>query len=207
MTESEARDRVAALVPRETVDRLDLYAALLCLRAAEQNLIAASTLPHIWSRHFLDSAQLLPHATESGVWLDLGAGAGLPGLVIAAAGDRKVMLIEPRAKRCAFLSEAVSVMQINDLVEIVQSRAETAPPTCAAVISARAVAPLPALFKMGQRFANRDTRWLLLKGRSAAREVAAARGSWQADIKLVPSITDSEASIVVASNVRPGRRS
>lgn len=206
MTEDEARDRLAATVPRETIERLDAFVALLRLRSGEQNLIAASTLETIWQRHILDSAQLLPLAPARGLWLDMGSGAGLPGLVIAALSGWQMLLIEPRAKRCQFLSEAAATLGVESRVNIVQSRVETAPPADAAVISARAVAPLADLFGMGLRHAGPATKWLLPKGRNAASEVAIAETSWQARIALVPSATDSDAAIVVATDVAPRRK-
>lgn len=206
MTEDEAKARVAATVPRETIDRLDAYVDLLKLRSAEQNLIAASTMEMIWERHILDSAQLLPLAPAEGLWLDMGSGAGLPGLVIAALSSRPMLLIEPRAKRCQFLAEAASILGVENRLTIVQSRVETATPADAAVISARAVAPLADLFGMGLRHAVATTKWLLPKGRNAASEVAVAETSWQARIALVPSATDSDAAIIVATDVAPRRK-
>jgi 16S rRNA (guanine527-N7)-methyltransferase len=205
MSDSDARDRLAADVPRETMARLDTYVALLRQTADQQNLVAASTLDTVWDRHILDSAQLLSLAPPDGLWLDMGSGAGLPGLVIAALSERPVLLIEPRAKRCQFLCEAVAAMGLEARVTIVQSRGETAAPVSAAVISARAVAPLTDLFAMGQRHARAGTIWVLPKGRSAASEVAVAKTSWQARIELKPSLTDSDAAIVVAALVTPRR--
>lgn len=207
MTEEEARARATADVPRETVDRLDRYVTLLVSAARDQNLIAASTLPTLWQRHILDSAQLIPLApSEADPWLDVGSGAGLPGLVVAILRPRAMILIEPRARRAAFLSEAVAALGLERQVTVIAGRAETAPPAAAAVISARAVAGLDALLAMGVRHARPDTRWLLPKGRSAAMEVAAARATWQGEFQLVPSVTDSQAAIIVATNVRPGKR-
>jgi 16S rRNA (guanine527-N7)-methyltransferase len=205
MTEDDAKAQLALTVPRETIERLEAYVALLRLRSAEQNLIAASTMESVWDRHILDSAQLLPLAPGEGLWLDMGSGAGLPGLVIAALSQRPVLLVEPRAKRCQFLAEAAATLGVEDRVTILQSRAETALPADAAVISARAVAPLADLFGMGLRHAVPATKWLLPKGRNAASEVAVAETSWQARIALIPSATDSDAAIVVATDVAPRR--
>lgn len=201
MTDEEARDYIRNSVPRETYMRLEAYARLLQEHAATQNLIAESTLGALWQRHILDSQQLLASAPASGLWMDMGSGAGLPGLVIAAIADRPVRLVEPRTKRAAFLAAAANHLGIGDRVEVVRSRVETAPAKAAAVISARAVAPLTDLFAMGSRHATRDTIWVLPKGRSAVAEVALAETSWHAQFRLVPSITDSDASIVVASGV------
>lgn len=209
MTEEEARERILASASRETIAKLDVLVELLVSHASSQNLIAASTMDTIWSRHILDSAQLASLAPEQGLWIDIGTGAGLPGLVIALLHDRPMLLLEPRAKRCRFLAEVVDRLEIAARVAIVQSRAETAPLLAAPakVISARAVAALPALFAMGSRFADRATTWLLPKGRSARAEVAAVATSWHASIRLEQSVTDSEAAIVVATAVSPRKRS
>lgn len=206
MTEEEARARVLDGVPRETAAWLDRYVGLLLQEAVQQNLIAASTHDHVWQRHILDSAQLLALAPTEGAWVDLGSGAGLPGLVVAALTERPVYLVEPRAKRCAFLSACAVEMGLESRVTIVQSRAETAAVVSASVISARAVAALPDLFAMGLPFAAKNTVWVLPKGRRAAEEVAAAGRLWHSHIELVPSQTDSEAAIVVATDVRPRNR-
>lgn len=206
MTEDEARARVLADVPRETASRLDTFCSILVEEAARQNLIAASTVETLWTRHILDSAQLIALAPKSGMWIDIGSGAGLPGLVVSALTEYDVHLVEPRAKRCIFLRDAAEAMGVADRVTVVQSRIETAPALAADVISARAVAALPQLFAMAKHFATPKTHWILPKGRSAADEVAEARKLWHASIKLVPSLTDSEAAIVVATDVRPRKR-
>ena len=206
MTEDQARDELVRDVSRETQRRLEVFASFLEQEALDQNLVAHSTLASIWSRHFLDSAQLLRLAPPSGPWIDIGSGAGLPGLVIAALTERSVILIEPRVKRCDFLMRAATLMGVQDHVRVIRAKAETAPTMDAGVISARAVASLSHLFGIGLRFANSDTVWLLPKGRSAHEEVAATRASWHAHMELVPSITDPEAAIVVASGVTPRKR-
>jgi len=203
ITEEEARARLEAHVPRGTFEKLERYAALLAEQATAQNLIASSTLSSLWTRHILDSSQLLDLAPAEGLWTDMGSGAGLPGIVVAIISDRPVCLIEPRTKRAAFLADVAADLALGGRVEVVRSRVETAPMRAAAVISARAVAPLVDLFAMGARHATRETIWVLPKGRTAIGEVALAETSWHAQLRLVPSVTDSDASIVVASNVSP----
>ena len=206
MTEEEARAWIAARnVPRETLDRLDRFLDFLRSEATKQNLIASSTLESLWSRHVADSAQLLDHAGTWSTWLDLGAGAGFPGLIVALLGEGKVTLIESRAKRIAFLREAAAVAGVEDRVTVLGARVETAPRTRFDVISARAFAPLPKLFGLAHPFAGKKTRWILPKGKSAGEELEAARASWQGSFRLVPSITDSEAAIIVAEGVTPGK--
>ncbi|NIJ07401.1 16S rRNA (guanine527-N7)-methyltransferase [Sphingomonas vulcanisoli] len=204
MTEDEAEAIVCDHVPRETAARLRRYVDLMRGEAVHQNLVSTSTLDLVWQRHILDSAQVLPLAREAqDLWVDIGSGAGLPGIVVAILREAPAMLIEPRAKRAAFLQHVVDELGIADRTSIVAKTAASAPLRPAGVISARAVASLDALFAMGLRFATPETLWVLPKGRSAADELAAARPSWHGDFRLVPSQTDSSASIVVARGVRP----
>lgn len=206
MTEAEARAWLRAHfdVPRETFERLERFIALLAAESARQNLIAASTLPAIWNRHIVDSAQLLilpqkPAAT----WLDLGSGAGFPGLIVAALSDARVTLVDSRRKRVAFLAEAAAVLGIEKRVTLLCGRVETMADGQFDAISARAFAPLDRLLPIASRFARPDTIWLLPKGRSAASELDAARGSWQGAFRIEPSVTDPEAAIIVATMVKP----
>lgn len=206
MTEDGARAWLQARnVPRETFARIEAFLAFLREEAARQNLIAASTFGRLWARHVVDSAQLLNHAGRWSSWLDVGSGAGFPGLIIALLGEGEVTLIESRAKRVAFLREAASIAGVADRVTVVGSRVETAPRRRFDVISARAFAPLPKLLDLAQPFADKATRWVLPKGKSAAEELEAARASWQGKFRLVPSITDSEASIIVAEGLSRGK--
>jgi 16S rRNA (guanine527-N7)-methyltransferase len=204
MTEEEARGQVAAAVSRETLDRLDRLATLVESENGRQNLVSPSTLPIIWSRHILDSAQLvwLAEAT-SGAWLDIGSGGGFPGIVVGLMRDDPTILVEPRSKRAAFLRETVDALGLANRVEVSASRVETAQISApVSIISARAVAALPALFGMAVRFASKDTIWLLPKGRSAADEVAEAKREWQGEMRLVPSLSDPDSAIVVARGMR-----
>ena len=206
MTEEEARVWLVAQygVSRETLDGLERFVALLTGEAAHQNLIAASTLPTVWNRHIADSAQLLNLAGKPRTWLDLGSGAGFPGLIIAALGNAHVTLVDSRKKRVAFLAEAARTLGIEQRVTLICSRVETLPASHYDAISARAFAPLDRLLPMAARFARPDTIWLLPKGKSAVSELEAARGSWQGAYRIEPSVTDPEAAIIVATRVRPG---
>ncbi|MBU3076935.1 16S rRNA (guanine(527)-N(7))-methyltransferase RsmG [Sphingomonas quercus] len=191
-----------AIVSRETRDRLEAFVALLIAENERQNLIAASTIPGIWVRHIVDGLQLAPLAPRAGAWLDIGSGAGLPGLVVAIVRpDAPMTLIEPRARRATFLEEAAKNLGLTN-VSVVAAKAEAAHPSPAAVISARAVARLDALLAIGQRHAGPDTVWLLPKGRSAAEELAITRRTWQGSFRLIPSLTDPEASIIMVRDVR-----
>ena len=206
MTEEEAAALVCSDVSRETARRLQRYVDRLKGEAGVQNLISAATIDQIWQRHILDSSQLLTHASgEDGLWLDIGSGAGLPGIVIAILRSDPIVLLEPRAKRAAFLRQLVEDLGLGGDAQVIDKTAVSAPPLKAAIISARAVASLDALFSMASRFAAPETLWVLPKGRSAADELAAAQRSWQGEFRLAPSQTDSSASIVLARGVRPKR--
>jgi 16S rRNA (guanine527-N7)-methyltransferase len=195
-------------VPRETIHRLTRFAELLAHWQKRTNLVAPSTLPTLWSRHFADSAQLTTLAPKARLWLDLGTGAGFPGLVIAIlkAGtpDFRMHLAESNRKKCAFLAEVVRAakapvdihaMRIEDLA---QSANRLAPD----VVSARALAPLPRLFDLAAPFFAAGTRGLFLKGREAEAEVEAAKAEWDFTARLVPSLTAANSHIVEVTNLR-----
>ncbi|HEY1605203.1 MAG TPA: 16S rRNA (guanine(527)-N(7))-methyltransferase RsmG [Allosphingosinicella sp.] len=205
MDEAEARARLD--VPRETLERLEAFVDLLGQENERQNLVSRASLDKVWSRHILDSAQLLRFAPrEAGTWLDLGAGAGFPGLVIAAIAPLKATLVEARKLRADFLRRAAEQMGITDRVEILRAKAEAIAPRPFDAISARAFAPLERLLAIGGRFSTNKTIWILPKGRNAKTELEAARRSWQGDFRLEPSLTDADARIVVATGVRPSKR-
>ena len=210
MEEAEAREWLSASnVPRETVQRLEHFILFLRDTNLHHNLIARSTVNALWSRHVVDSAQLLTLADDSrGPWLDVGSGAGLPGLVLAILGAEDMTLVEPRRLRADFLCQAVEKVGLNRSVKVVADRVERMAPgtTPYAVITARAVAPLPTLFAAARHLSDPTTIWLLPKGRSAAEELEAARQSWHGEFRLQPSVTDPAAAIVVARNVYPRNR-
>ena len=201
--ESQARDWLEAQfdVSRETLARLDAFADLLRTEGSRQNLVSAASLDQLWSRHIVDSAQLIrfaPHHQAS--WVDLGSGAGFPGLIVAVLHGGPVTLVEERRLRVEFLHRAAETLGIA--VEIAGSRVERVSRRPFDVISARAFAPLPRLLELGARFSTGNSVWILPKGKSAQTELEAVRPSWQGDFRLEPSLTDDDARIVVASGVK-----
>lgn len=204
MTEDEARAWIGAQfdVPRETWKKLDAYTTLLKEGMEAQNLIARSTSPTIWARHIVDSAQLLPLSREAGngAWVDLGSGAGLPGIVIAILSDRRMHLVESRRLRIDFLQSVIDALDLRHVtVQGIRVERATLPP--AAVISARAYAPLPRLFDTSMHLADAKTVWLLPKGQNAQKELEAARVAWQGDFAVQRSVTDPDSAIIVARSV------
>ena len=205
MDEAEAKRLLD--VPRETIGRLEAFEALLRSENERQNLVSRASLDALWARHILDSAQLVSFApAASRTWLDLGSGAGFPGLLVPLFHPAKAILVESRRLRADFLRNAASTLGIADRVEILESRLEAVPDRKADVISARAFAPLPRLLALAERFSTPGTVWILPKGRNAKSELDAARSSWQGDFRLEPSLTDADAGIIVATGVRSRKR-
>lgn len=202
MTEEEAKswlkDTLSVSRETETWERLDAFVAFLKREASQQNLISASTLDHIWARHIVDSAQLLRYAPKAaGQWLDLGSGAGFPGIVVALLSPHRVTLVESRGRRIDYLNRAIRLLDLEDravVAGMAVERVETAPYS---VISARAFAPLPKLLDLSQRFSTQKTLWLLPKGKNALRELHEAHGRWNLEFAVEPSVTDAEAGILV----------
>lgn len=201
MIEDEARAWVADRFGAPVVDRLALFAALVVDEAARQNLISAATMPVIWRRHIVDSAQLVPLAEPApGDWFDIGSGAGFPGMVVALLTERSVTLVEPRGRRAAFLEVCVERLGLQHRVRVVAARAQQST-GAAAVISARAVAPLPDLLSAAAHLSTAKTLWLLPKGRLAREELADAQSTWQGVFHVEQSITDPQSLIVVARDI------
>jgi 16S rRNA (guanine527-N7)-methyltransferase len=190
-------------VPRGTIERLEAFITLLRDENERQNLISRASLEQVWVRHIVDSAQLVRMAPpDASTWLDLGTGAGFPGLIAALLHGSRVTMVEARRLRADFLRRAAEVLGLEDKVEILCSRVETLPPRPFDIISARAFAPLDKLLALGLPFSDSGTKWLLPKGKAAKSELEAAQASWQGDFRLEPSVTDPEARIVVAEQVR-----
>ena len=201
MDDAAAEERLRQLVSRETGERLRLFADLLIEENRRQNLISASSADGILTRHILDSAQLLRFApAHAECWVDLGSGAGLPGIVLALMSGKPTILIENRALRVDWLRRVAALLDIANL-RIAAVRAEAHPPMIANVITARAFAPLPRLFDAAAHLANRETVWILPKGRSAAQDLASARATWHGRFRMEPSETDPESAIIVADGV------
>lgn len=198
-------DILGADVPRETIGRLERFAELLIDENQRQNLIAPSSIPHIWSRHILDGAQLLGLAEDGGRWLDIGSGPGLPGMVIAILGGRPMTLNEPRRLRADFLRHCIADLGLAD-VTVAECKVERLEGKYD-VITARAVARLDKLLGMAWHLTHSETKWVLPKGESAKSELDEARRTWQGEFRLEPSRTHPAAAIIVASQVeRRGKR-
>lgn len=205
MDEDEGKAWLTTLnVSRETLARLDQFVALLRAANSHQNLVSANSLDHVYARHIVDSAQLWRLAPSARSWLDLGSGAGLPGLVLAILSDAPVILVESRRLRIEWLHHAVALLHLTN-VRIEASRLELVERFTAGVITARAFAPLPRLLSLAHRFSAAETQWILPKGRSAAEELASVATTWHGRFDMVPSVTDPKSAIIIAQDVKPVR--
>lgn len=186
-------------VSRETVERLQAYLALLRRWNARINLVSPRSLDQAWTRHFADSAQLWALSPRAGPWLDLGSGAGFPGLVIAAMAAEKApgmatTLIESDQRKAAFLAAAARTLGLA--VTVVDARIEEVPAQNAAVVSARALAPLDSLLAMVEKHRLPSGVALFLKGETVHSEVASAGRHWRFTPRIHPSLTEPRAAIV-----------
>ena len=189
-------------VSRETHDRLHRFVELLRIANQSQNLVGATSLDEVYARHIVDSAQLWRLAPNAGSWLDLGSGAGLPGLILAILSEAPVILVESRRLRTDWLQYAADALNLTN-IRIEAARLDLVKSFPAAVITARAFAPLPKLLALAHRFSIRETLWILPKGRSAAEELASVAGTWHGSFHMETSVTDPNSAIIVARNVHP----
>jgi 16S rRNA (guanine527-N7)-methyltransferase len=208
------REKALSLTPvsRETSARLDRFVEILLAWQQHTNLIAPSTEPAIWTRHIADSLQLLGLAPQSQagsqIWVDLGSGAGFPGLVVACAlADQKgaeVHLVESIGKKATFLREAaqatgapvkVHAMRIADFVRHAPKRID--------VVTARALAPLPKLLAEAYPLLKSGARGLFPKGQDVGAELTEAAKCWNIEATLAESRTDPRSRIVVIGSAKP----
>ena len=179
-------------------ERLETLVALLTEENARQNLVSAASLDAVWLRHVADSAQLLLHVPRetTSPWLDLGTGAGFPGLVIAALRpEATVTMVESRARRGEWLERVRLALSLGN-AEVLTARLELIPSRPFRVISARAFAPLPKLLDLSARFSTADTIWLLPKGRSARQELLDLTGRKHM-FHVEQSLSDADAGVIV----------
>jgi len=200
-----ASDKAEALkltpVSRETESRLDRYLDLLGQWQTKTNLVAPSTLPHLWTRHVADSLQLLNLAPTAKTWVDLGSGGGFPGIVLACALAEKpgsvVHLVERNSKKAAFLRESLRITSapgivhatgIEDIVDSIQG-----PIDC---VTARALAPLHELIGFAEPLVGKGAKALFLKGQDVDAELTEATKYWNIKPILHSSLTGGQGWIV-----------
>jgi 16S rRNA (guanine527-N7)-methyltransferase len=196
-------------VSRETLSRFRNYADLLVKWQAKINLVGTDTLPDLWRRHMLDSAQLLAFLPPSiSTVADIGSGAGFPGLVLALLGVPEVHLIESDARKCAFLGEAARIVGLtaarNPVIH--RARIEEMKDLRVDVVTARACAPLSRLLGYAEPLLGPQSSCLFLKGARIAEELTEAEKAWKMQIERFPSLSDPSGTILRISQVARARR-
>jgi 16S rRNA (guanine527-N7)-methyltransferase len=192
-------------VSRETFEKLELLERELRRWQAIKNLVGPATLDQIWDRHIVDSLQLLNLVPDARTWIDLGSGAGFPGLVLAIAGAErglKVHLVESNSRKCSFLRHISRLTGAGATVH--EARLETVIPGFvgkADVVSARALASLFMLLEWTEPLLKAGTIGLFPKGRDAEIELTEARKRWTFEPDVLPSLTDSEARILRITSI------
>lgn len=217
--QSEFASELKALginVSRETLQRLGTYAALLEKWQAKINLVGPATLPDLWRRHFLDSAQLIPLlATDAlpragggsslsgrGTLADLGSGAGFPGLVLAVMTDWQVHLLDSDQRKCAFLRQVALDCGVLDRVTIHAKRIEQVTGIAVDVVTARACAPLGELLELAEPLIGEKGTGLFLKGAQAEEELTQAQRHWTMRLDRRESISDPAGKILIVSHLK-----
>lgn len=196
--EDTARQWLSGRCDALALERLAGLVDLLREENAHQNLVSAESLVQVWRRHIVDSAQLITHVPRGTFisWLDLGTGAGFPGLVIACLfPEREVLMVESRARRIDWLERAREALGLG-MATVIGQRLEAVQTRSVDVISARAFAPLDRLLDLSARFSTNETLWLLPKGRSARDELVGL-GTWRHSFHVEQSLTDPDAGIIV----------
>lgn len=210
----DQQDRLKALqlvpVSRETEQRLDRFVALLLAWQAKTNLVAPSTIPHLWTRHIADSLQLLALAPDARTIVDLGTGGGFPGLVLACAlaetPGAVVHLVESNARKAAFLREATRMLAIPVVVHCVRIEEFVArDPPAFDIVTARGLAPLDRLAGLIYPLVKRGARALVMKGRDVEAELTKVSKYWVFEAALSPSRTSPDGCILIIRTLEPRR--
>lgn len=195
--ETFLRDQCGA--SEQAIEKIEIYVRMLTEWQAAINLVAPSTLPHIWERHILDSAQIYPLIRPGEAVIDLGSGGGLPAILLAILGAEHVTMIESDQRKCVFLREVSRETSLGN-VTILNKRLEQVDSIKASVVTARALASLSQLVAWATPLLAPQGRMVFLKGQDYQAEIDVLSGAFNGKIDLIQSITDDKAKIVVLQN-------
>ncbi len=188
-------------VSRETLKRLTILVERLIQWQAKINLVSKNTLEDAWQRHVLDSAQVLKYVSEPGPLVDLGSGAGFPGLVLALMGRDDVTLVESNGKKCAFMREVLRSTGVQ--ATIFSGRIEDySPSKPARYVTARALTSLDNLIELSQPILAENGTCFFLKGRGVDEELTTTREKWDIRAKKHPSTSDSDGTVLEIDNIK-----
>lgn len=189
-------------VAAETMARLQSYADLLKKWQKKINLVGPTTIPDLWQRHMLDSAQLFSLLPKPDCRIiDFGTGAGFPGLVLAIMGCSRVTLVESDVRKCAFLVEAMRLTGTGSAAHLDNRRIEDVTPTAVDVVTSRALAPLGTLLNLAEPFLSESSTCLFLKGKRVDEELTLATKNWKMRVSKIQSQTDPFGMILKLENV------
>jgi 16S rRNA (guanine527-N7)-methyltransferase len=202
-TAEELQTIIKLGVSRESLERIEAFLSLLFDWQQKTNLVSPTTLPKVWTRHVIDSLQLLPHLkAPPGAIADLGSGGGFPGIILAVASGRPVDLYESNQKKAAFLSEALRVSRATGSVRLGRLEDVATPAKGQyAYVTARALAPLPELLSYAAPFIASGATGLFLKGKGADLELTESAKSWRIKMDKQQSLTDSEAVLLAVKEI------
>jgi len=188
-------------VSRETLERLEEFILILTDWQSRVNLVSHKSLNSVWRRHVLDSAQLYPLLKRPGLLVDLGSGAGFPGIVLSIMGRTNIMLIEASGKKCRFLNQVARTLGLD--VEVIQERIEAyVPRQRAKYITARALAPLSVLLMFSEPLLSRGGQCLFLKGLSVDAELTMAKNNWNMDMKKHQSVSHPDGVVLEIGRIK-----
>jgi len=188
-------------IDADTMDRFEIYLALLSKWQRAINLVGKNTLANAWRRHILDSAQLLPHIEKDLKIADLGSGAGLPGLVIAIATGANVQLVESDQRKATFMREVAR--ETGTDVDVHVARIEDLPSLDADIVTARALAPLPKLLPWVHRHLKKGGKSVLMKGAGVDQELTESTKQWTMNVVRKFSISDATGTILIVNDLLP----
>lgn len=188
-------------IDADTMDRFEIYLALLSKWQRAINLVGKNTLANAWRRHILDSAQLLPHIGKDLKIADLGSGAGLPGLVIAIATGANVQLVESDQRKATFMREVAR--ETGTDVDVHVARIEDLPSLDADIVTARALAPLPKLLPWVHRHLKKGGKSVLMKGAGVDQELTESTKQWTMNVVRKFSISDASGTILIVNDLLP----
>ncbi|MCF6215202.1 MAG: 16S rRNA (guanine(527)-N(7))-methyltransferase RsmG [Emcibacter sp.] len=191
-------------VSRETMANIHIYASLLTKWQKKINLVSQSTMPDLWLRHFYDSFQLKARLAglnaEKTKILDIGSGAGFPGLLLSMLGLGEFHMVESNNKKCAFMRQVIRETNCNAVIH--NERIENIRPFHVDYIISRACAPLNKLLDLARNFIHDDTVCLFLKGQTAEEEIADARRCWAFEVEKFTSISQDRAMLLKVSHIK-----
>lgn len=200
MTEAEAKKWISQTFGSEAADDIARFLAIVIAENERQNLIASSTIEKIWTRHAVDSAQLVTFAPVPGAWLDVGTGGGFPGMVVALLRPTDfTIMVEPRRRRADFLRHCAAILNVAHRVEVLAAKVEHVERE-AAVISARAVSSIEKLLHATAHCATPSTRWVLPRGRIEPDRMALDERYPDKMFHMEHSLTDEKSIILVVEN-------